>query len=103
MKINFFDVLDKYKYSKGKCVKSVLAEFSSGVSVLRNKGNQSDLGTSFCPPRRVVLGHFLQLWVSLYSKHAGCVLRLVNGIVACESGERNCGCSCLKCTWSIKA
>ena len=52
MKINFFDVLDKYKYSKGKCVKSVLAEFSSGDSVLRNKGNQSDLGTPFCPPPR---------------------------------------------------
>jgi len=32
VKINFFDVLDKYEYCK-KCVKSVLGEFSSGVSI----------------------------------------------------------------------
>ena len=34
VKINLFDVLDKYEYWKGKCVKSVLGEFSSGVSML---------------------------------------------------------------------
>jgi len=27
-----------------KCVKSVLGEFSSGVSICRNNGTQSDLG-----------------------------------------------------------
>jgi len=32
VKINFFDVLDKYEYWKRKCVKSVLGEFSYGVS-----------------------------------------------------------------------
>jgi len=32
-----------------KCVKSALGEFSSGVSVCRNKGTQSDLGTPFWP------------------------------------------------------
>jgi len=46
-KINLFDVLDKYEYWKRKCVKSVLGVFSSGVSVCRNKGAQSDLGTPF--------------------------------------------------------
>jgi len=28
---------------------SVLNEFSSGVSICRNKGIQSDLGAPFCP------------------------------------------------------
>jgi len=46
-KINFFDVLDKYEYRKGKCVKSVVGEFSSGVSVCPNKGPQSELGPLF--------------------------------------------------------
>jgi len=32
-----------------KCVKSVLGEFSSGVSICRNKGTQSDLGALFLP------------------------------------------------------
>jgi len=32
-----------------KCVKSVLGEFSSGISIRRNKGAQSDLGAPFCP------------------------------------------------------
>jgi len=32
-----------------KCVKSVLGEFSSGVSVCRNKSTQSDVGTPFLP------------------------------------------------------
>ena len=40
VKINFFDVLDKYEYWKGKCVKSVLSEFSFGVFICRNKGTQ---------------------------------------------------------------
>jgi len=45
-KINFFDVLlDKYKCRKVECVKSVLVEFMSGVSIYPNKGLQSDLGT----------------------------------------------------------
>jgi len=54
VKINFFDVLDNYEYWKGKCVKSVLGEFSSGVSICRNKGAQSDLGAPFLSgtPRR---------------------------------------------------
>jgi len=30
---------------------------------------------------------------------ASCVCWILP-IVACESGERICGCSCLKCTWS---
>jgi len=30
-------------------VKSVLGEFSSGVSICRNKGTQSDWGPPFCP------------------------------------------------------
>jgi len=47
VKINFFDVLDKYEYWKGKCVKSVLGAFSSGVSICRKKGTRSDLGASF--------------------------------------------------------
>jgi len=33
VKINFFDVLDKYERWKGKSVKSVLGEISSGVSI----------------------------------------------------------------------
>ena len=32
-----------------KCVKSVLGEFSSGVSACRNKGTQSDVGAPFLP------------------------------------------------------
>jgi len=32
-----------------KCVKGVLVEFSSGVSICRNKGTRSDLGALFCP------------------------------------------------------
>ena len=38
---------DKYEYWKGKCVKSVLGQFSSAVSICRNKGTQSDLGVPF--------------------------------------------------------
>jgi len=34
---------------KGKCVKSIRGEFSSGVSICRNKGTQSDLGTPSFP------------------------------------------------------
>jgi len=49
VKINFFDVLDEYEYWNGKCVKSVLGEFRSGVSIYRNKGTQSDLGAPFLP------------------------------------------------------
>ena len=30
-------------------MKSVLGEFSFGVSICRNKGTESDLGTLFCP------------------------------------------------------
>jgi len=41
--------VDKYEYWKGKCVKSVLGEFSFGISVCRNKGTQSDLGPPFRP------------------------------------------------------
>ena len=32
-----------------KCVKSVIGEFSSGVSICRNKNTQSDLGAPFLP------------------------------------------------------
>jgi len=41
-----------------KCVKSVLGELSSGVSVCRNKGTESDLGAPFllAPPGRGVRG-----------------------------------------------
>ena len=38
--------------------------------------------------------------VPIYSKHAGCVCWIVS-IVTCESIKRTCGCSCLKCTWSV--
>jgi len=48
VKINLFDIYDKYEYLKGKCMKSVLGEFSSGVSICRNKGTQSDLGPPSC-------------------------------------------------------
>ena len=41
------DVLDKYECWKGKCVKSVLDEFSCDVSIRRNKNSQSNLGTPF--------------------------------------------------------
>jgi len=41
-KINFFDVLDKYKCQKGQYVKSVLGYFSSSVSIWPNKRPQSD-------------------------------------------------------------
>jgi len=38
-------------------------------------------------------------FVSICSKHVGCVLFVESvQIVTCESGERTCGCSCLKCT-----
>ena len=47
VKNNFFDVLDKYEYWKSKCEKSLLGEFSFGVSICRNKGTQSDLGALF--------------------------------------------------------
>ena len=49
VKINFFDVLDKYEYCNMTCVKLVLGEFSSGVSVCSNKDTQSDLGTPLFP------------------------------------------------------
>jgi len=49
MKINLFDALDKYEYWKGKRVKSVLGEFSSGVSISRNKSTRSDSGAPFLP------------------------------------------------------
>jgi len=45
--MNFSDVLDKYEYWKENCVKSVLGEFSSVVSIFRNKDSQSDLGAPF--------------------------------------------------------
>jgi len=45
--MKFFDVLDKYEYWKENCVKSVLGEFSSVVTIFRNKGSQSDLGAPF--------------------------------------------------------
>jgi len=31
-------------------VKSVLGEFSSGVSICHNKRTRSDFGTPYCPP-----------------------------------------------------
>jgi len=52
VKMNFFDVLDKYEYWKENCEKSVLGEFSSVVSIFCNKGTQSDLGA----PRSGVRG-----------------------------------------------
>jgi len=47
-----------------KCVKSVLGEFSSGVSICRNKSTQSNLGPPFCPPpvAEGYGGPFLRLW-----------------------------------------
>ena len=49
VKINFFDVLDKYEYWKGKVWNQFLVS-SVLVSLRRNKGTQSDLGAPFCPP-----------------------------------------------------
>jgi len=41
-----------------------------------------------------------RLFLSIYSKHVGCVLCLLNRtIVTCASGERTCDCS-RKCTWA---
>ena len=45
--INFCTVLDKYECWKGKCVKSVLGELSTGVSMCTNTGRQSDLRVPF--------------------------------------------------------
>jgi len=42
-KLNFFDVSCKYECWKGKRVKSVLGESSSGVSQCPNEGSQSDV------------------------------------------------------------
>ena len=49
MKANVFDILDKHECLKENCVKSVLGEFSSGVSTCRNKSTQSDLRPPVCP------------------------------------------------------
>jgi len=51
-----------------KCVKSVLGEFSSGVSVCRNKGTQSDVGAPLLPgpPRPGGTGPFLRLCADVY-------------------------------------
>ena len=39
--------------------------------------------------------------MSIYSKHVGCVLCLLNRTdCMCELGERTSGCSCLKCIYS---
>ena len=63
VKINLFDVLNKYDYWKGKCVKSVLGEFSSGVSLCPNNAPQLDYGAPFCQaPRLGGTGAFLRLW-----------------------------------------
>jgi len=47
-----------------KCVKSVHGEFSSGVSIWRNKRTHSDLGAPYClcPPAWGCGGTFLRLW-----------------------------------------
>ena len=58
--MNFFDVLNKYKYWKENSVKSILGEFSSAVSIFRNKGTQSNLSAPFLPGRGV-WGPFLRL------------------------------------------
>jgi len=65
-KINFFNVSDKNECWKEKCVISVLGEFSSDVSICRNKGPQSDLGRPFARPPPGVQGPFLRL--CLYGK-----------------------------------
>jgi len=48
-KINFFDVSDKNECWRGKCVKTILGEISTGESICRNSGIQSDLGPPFLP------------------------------------------------------
>jgi len=72
VKINLFDVLDKYEYLKGKCVKSVLGEFGSGVSICCNKGTQSDLGSPIYsePTPAGSTEPFLRLWVVKNTKSA---------------------------------
>ena len=64
VKVNFFNILDKYEFWKGKYVKSVLGEFSSGVSICPNQRTRSDLGAPFLPgspPGRGIGGPFLRL------------------------------------------
>jgi len=48
--MNFFDVLVKYEYGKMKCVKSVIGEFSSCVSICRNKNTVRFGGLFFARP-----------------------------------------------------
>jgi len=62
----------KYEHWKGKCVKSVLGEFNSGVSICHNKGTQSDLGAPLSPGPR---GPFLRLRVVGYTKLESYVIR----------------------------
>ena len=58
--------LDKYEYWKVKCVKSVLGEFSSGVSICHKKVLSQIWGPLFArlPPARGYGAPFLRLWLS---------------------------------------
>ena len=71
MKINLFDALDKYEYWKGKRVKSLLGEFSSGVFISRNKSTRSDSGAPFlpAPPAGAYGGPFLRLWIRVRKRN----------------------------------
>jgi len=44
-----------------KCVKSVIGEFSSGVSTCHNKNTQSNLGDPFLPGLPLAGGPFLSI------------------------------------------
>jgi len=48
-KTNFFDVIDKFECRMGKCMKSILGELCSGVSICPTKSPDSDMGAHFLP------------------------------------------------------
>jgi len=56
VKMNFFDVLDKYEYWKENCVKSVLLTLCSVTMVL-----SQIWGPPFCPGPPTAGGPFLRL------------------------------------------
>jgi len=62
-KINFFDVLDEYECWNRKCINSVFGEFSSGVSICRNKVTHQIWG-----PRPALLPALVTKHLTLFLK-----------------------------------
>jgi len=76
-----------------KCVKSVLGEFSSGVSVCRNKGTQSDLGVPFLPgspPAGVYGGPFLRLCLQANALFVSKIIALLRAFVLKQLPQAYC-------------